>query len=117
MLGARVRPSGPDADASAAVDATGPRRARRRGRAGRGGLVALAALERVTFTYPGASAPALQDVSLARQPALVEPRLDGPRHVRAIIYCQRRTVAPLDAYLEHRARTTTSPAEFDQVEA
>src|SRR5207237_4487061 len=58
-------------DASTAVDARRSGSVGNGGRPGRGSLVALATLERVSFTYPGASAPALRDVSLAVEPGEV----------------------------------------------
>src|SRR5262249_39438071 len=68
--GARLRAARRDACAEPCLD--GPRPARARWRRGdrRGGDVALALLERLTFSYPGA-APALRGVSLEFEPGEV----------------------------------------------
>ena len=60
-----------DPVAEPAVDAHRPSRARGRGAPGRGGVVALAQVDRLTFAYPGATGPALADVSLRIEPGEV----------------------------------------------
>src|SRR5215213_3244865 len=75
--GPRLRPSGFDAGAAAALDATGPARDRGRGHArDGGGAVALASVVDLSFSYPGA-APALQGASLELEPGEIVALL-GP---------------------------------------
>ena len=62
--GARIRARAPLPSSGAAVVGARPRRRYRRGRPPGAGAVALARVEDLTFSYPGAEAPALTDVSL-----------------------------------------------------
>src|SRR4029453_18066528 len=63
--GARLRPPGPHERAAAGMDAAPPHRRRECGRGLlRSSAVALARIERLTYSYPGAARPALDDVSL-----------------------------------------------------
>lgn len=58
-----------------------------------------------------------QHVLLAHQPRCVEPGLERPRHLGAIVNRHLRTVAPVDANIEERTARSTAAPELDQVEA
>ena len=67
--GSRLRSARPHQGALASVDGVGPAGDRRRRAGGaRGSAVALARVERLTYAYPGAARPALEDVSLDVRP-------------------------------------------------